>query len=115
MWCKECEAKVAPLLEEREQLLRDNARLSVRVHENELHSKINELENKSLVDNNKKLGMRTRIAELEAALEAAEVRFNFLKGHSPCIGATLCHVDGNCVHCFAVFASKEIKEVLGEK
>lgn len=33
-----------------------------------------------------------------------------IRDKTKCIGLTLCHVDGNCVHCLAAFGVREIEE-----
>ncbi len=47
-------------------------------------------------------------------LEDSEVRWRFLAGHRPCIGASVLHVDGNCTHCSAKYFSTKTNEALAE-
>jgi len=56
-----------------------------------------------------------KLDEAHEALRKSAVRFDFLKGHYPCIGMNLAHVDGNCVHCFSLFSANEDRKALGEE
>lgn len=42
-------------------------------------------------------------------LERAAFHFELIARRHDCIGMTLCHVDGNCTHCFAKMSAVELR------
>lgn len=54
------------------------------------------------------------LAEQREALKAAQFHFALVKSNTACIGASLCHVDGNCVRCLAATSELRIRAALAE-
>lgn len=52
------------------------------------------------------------VRRLRESLDGAIHRFKLMKDSTKCIGATLCHVNFNCIHCGARFSEELARSAL---
>lgn len=56
--------------------------------------------------------LKAKLQLAEDALEAAQFHFALVKSNTACIGKSLCHVDGNCVHCLVATSEYRVRAAL---